>query len=191
MHLRYTTIANCASAAPAYPSTCPSVYVAAVYVYCLRKSSLPRTNVSWHQGTTGPSSSSTSTQRPLPDQISLIFYSYTHTYTMSALQTLPFLVQVDIVHHLPLADDLAYSQTCVAAHDTVYYVFSHREQLDFSSVLDVNNVIALDDHTVLKVLHAHVRATRITEFCLRAEFTLFDKLVTYFHTYWNVYQCAR
>ena len=179
----YEAIAHCASA-PAYPSTCLSVYIAAVYVYCLTD------RVHFH-GLTYPG---VKLQLDLPlrvlqhrdphrDQISLILYSY----TMSALQTLPFLVQVDIVRHLPLADALAYSQTCVGAHDAVYYVFSHREQLDFSSVLDANDVIALDDHTVLKVLHAHVRATRITEFCLRAEFTLFDDLVNYFHTYWNVF----
>ena len=106
---------------------------------------------------------------------------------MSALQTLPFLVHVDIVRHLPLADALAYSRTCVSAHDVVYYVFSHREELDFSSVLDANEVIALDDHTLLKVLHAHVKATFITEFCLRAGFALFDDLETYFQTYWTVF----
>ena len=104
---------------------------------------------------------------------------------MSALQTLPFLVQVEIVRHLPLADALAYSQTCVSAHDAVYYVFSHRVELDFFSVLDVNEVIALEDETVLKILHAHVRAERITAFCLRAEFGLLPNLENYFRTYWT------
>ena len=87
---------------------------------------------------------------------------------MSAIQTLPFLVQVEIVRHLALADALAYSQTCVSAHDAVYYVFSHRMELDFFSVLYAQDVIALDDQTVLKILHAHVRARSISGFCLRA-----------------------
>ena len=106
---------------------------------------------------------------------------------MSAIQTLPSLVHVDIVRHLPLADALAYSQTCVSAHDAVYYVFSHRIELDFFSVLDVTEVITLDDHTLLKVLHAHVRARFISGFCLRADFSSFTELEQYFNMYWSIF----
>ena len=54
-------------------------------------------------------------------------------------------------------------------------------------MLDANDVIALEDHTVLNVLHAHVRATRITDFCLRADFNLFADLEHYFSMYWTVF----
>ena len=51
--------------------------------------------------------------------------------------------------------------------------------MDFS-VLDAQDVIVLDDQTVLKVLHAHVRAKFISGFCLCAHFSLFDDLEKYF-----------
>ena len=105
---------------------------------------------------------------------------------MASFTSLPLLVQIEIARYLNLGEALAFSQTCTLAHDAVYYVFSHRDELDFSSVLDVNGSIALPDDVVLKVLHAHVRATSITSFCLAGTFSMFADLDTYFYTYWRV-----
>ena len=69
----------------------------------------------------------------------------------------------------------------IPAHNAVYYVFfSHRDELEFSSVLDANNTIALPDEDILAVLRAHVRASVISCFSLRANFTLFPALEHYF-----------
>ena len=35
------------------------------------------------------------------------------------------------IRYLPLRDALAYSQVCTVAFDAVYYVFAHRDELDF------------------------------------------------------------
>ena len=51
--------------------------------------------------------------------------------------------------------------------DAVYYVFAHREELDFSSLLDGNNIISLTDDAILSILHAHTRTSVISNFCLQ------------------------
>ena len=54
---------------------------------------------------------------------------------------LPFDLQVEIARYLPLKDALAYADAdadadvCTLAHDAVYYVFSHRKELNFTSLL--------------------------------------------------------
>ena len=73
------------------------------------------------------------------------------------------------------------------AHDLVYYVFSHRDNLNLSSLLDASDTIAPDDQSVLRILHAHIRATTIMGFCLRANFSLFTELEHYFSLYWNIF----
>lgn len=50
----------------------------------------------------------------------------------------------------------------------VLFVFSHRRQLDFGSVLGSNGQIMLPDDVILHVLHAHVRAEAITDFPLQS-----------------------
>ena len=50
---------------------------------------------------------------------------------------IPFDVQVETVRHLPLKDAQAYADVCTLAH-AVYYVFSHRKELNFNSFLDVS-----------------------------------------------------
>ena len=67
---------------------------------------------------------------------------------------LPLDIHIEIVRYLPLRDALAYSQVCTLTFDAVYYVFAHRDELDFSSVLDANNTIALKDNMILTILYA-------------------------------------
>ena len=98
---------------------------------------------------------------------------------------LPLNIHIEIVRYLPLRDALAYSQACTVAFDAVYYVFAHRDKLDFSSVLDANNTIALQDSMILAILHAHTRASVIIiNFCLPHTFTLFAELDQYLSLYW-------
>ena len=51
---------------------------------------------------------------------------------------LPFDIQIEIARYLPLIDALAYADAdadvCTTAHDAVYYVFSHRKELNFTSL---------------------------------------------------------
>ena len=106
---------------------------------------------------------------------------------MATLISLPILLQVEIARYLDLRDALSYSRTCTTAHDAVYHVFAHRHQLHFHSVFNGNGDIALPHHLLMKVLHAHVRATLITGFCLRSTFTMFDDLHAYFNLYWKMH----
>ena len=48
-------------------------------------------------------------------------------------------------------------QVCTVIHDVVYYVFAHRKELNFESVLDESRTIALYPEVVTKVLYAHTR----------------------------------
>ena len=61
------------------------------------------------------------------------------------LDYLPFEVHIEIARYLPLRDALAYTGVCTPAHDAVYYVFSHRKKLNFTSLLDDGGCIALPD----------------------------------------------
>ena len=62
---------------------------------------------------------------------------------------------------------------------------AHRQELDFATVLDANNAIALPDTSILYVLLAHTRASVINNFCLPSTFTLFDELENYMSLYWH------
>ena len=98
------------------------------------------------------------------------------------ITSLPFDV---IVRYLTLTDGLSYSQISTLTFDPVYYVFSHQNELDFSSVLDHHNTISLSDDIILHVLHAHTRATVISNFCLPAHFSKYDSLKNFFALYWQ------
>ena len=96
-----------------------------------------------------------------------------------------FNVQVEIARHLPLKDALAYADVCTLAHDAAYYLFSHRKELNFTSLLDDSESIALPDTMILYLLHAHVRADTIVSFALPCTFTMFAELNFYFSLYWR------
>ena len=71
-------------------------------------------------------------------------------------------------------------------HDAVYYVFSHRSELNFASLLDVKQCIALPDAEILTTLHAHVRTHSIVALSLPCTFNMFAELEAYFALYWRV-----
>ena len=83
-----------------------------------------------------------------------------------------------------IMDALAYMEVCTVTHDAVYYVFAHRQQLDFASVLDHQHTIALPSELLMTVLYAHTRVGSIVNFCLNPSFTLFDEFHRYFQLYW-------
>ena len=64
---------------------------------------------------------------------------------MALLQYVPFDIHVEIARYLPLKDTLAYANISTLTHDAVYYVFSHRKELNFTSLLDDSGCIALPD----------------------------------------------
>ena len=64
---------------------------------------------------------------------------------MASLLSLPFDVHLSIIRYLDLKDCLSYSQVSITCHDAVYYVFSHRAELDFSSVLTDDQYVSLSD----------------------------------------------
>ena len=80
---------------------------------------------------------------------------------------LPFDVQVDIVKLLSLKDAIAYSETTPVTKEAVEYVFAHRKQLDFGSVLGPTGQIMLPDNKILEIMHAHIRAEVITDFSVQ------------------------
>ena len=104
---------------------------------------------------------------------------------MATLSSLPFNVHVLIVRNLNLKDALSYSQILPLSHDAVYYVFSHRKELDFSSTLSDGGIISLADHTLLQTLHAHTRATQIRYFSVSANFRALHHLKFYLDLYWT------
>lgn len=63
------------------------------------------------------------------------------------------------------------------------YVQLHLMQSTMSS----NYTIALPDTIILAILHAHTRASVITNFCLPHTFTLFTDLDQYLSLYWRKY----
>ena len=87
---------------------------------------------------------------------------------------------------LNLRQCLIYSQVSTVTFDAVYYVFSHRKQLDFGSVLGADKGIILPDTLLLKVLHAHTRAEVITDFCVSRQFDSFAELEWYLENYWHL-----
>ena len=104
-------------------------------------------------------------------------------YTMSSLLSLPIEIQLLIVRKLPLRDCIAYAQVSSTCHDLVYYVFSHRLELDFSSVV-TNGHLIISSEQFLDILHAHTRATIIRNFCLPHQFNDYAQLARYFNLYW-------
>ena len=97
---------------------------------------------------------------------------------------LPFDVHVYIVKLLNLNEALIYAQLTPEANAAVQYVFAHRKQLDFDSVLGPNGQIMLSDSPLIQVLHAHVRVETITDFSLQPSFTSFTALREYMETHW-------
>jgi hypothetical protein len=105
---------------------------------------------------------------------------------MAGLQTLPLDIHIMITKLLNLRECLIYSQLSRVTFDAVYYVFSHRKQLDFGSVLGADKSIVLPDSLLLKVLHAHTRAEVITGFCVSRQFDSFTDLEGYMEKYWHI-----
>ena len=91
---------------------------------------------------------------------------------------------------LNLRQCLIYSQVSTVTFDMVYYVFSHRKQLDFGLVLGADKGIILPDSLLLKVFHAHTRAEVITDFCVSRQFDSFAKLEWYLEKYWQLMDTA-
>ena len=104
---------------------------------------------------------------------------------MAALLSIPFEVHVSIVRKLSLKDCISYMQVCTVAHDVVCYVFAHRKELDFESVLDESGTIALRPEVLMRVLYAHTRAVSIMNFCFNPTFTLLNEFFRYFSMYWS------
>ena len=104
---------------------------------------------------------------------------------MANLLSIPFEMHVLIVRKLSLKDCLAYMKVCTVSHDVVYYVFAHRKELDFESVLDESGTIALSSDMLMKVLYAHTRAVSIMNFCFNPTFTMLDEFKRYFSLYWS------
>ena len=104
---------------------------------------------------------------------------------MAALLSIPFEVHVSIVRKLSLKDCISYMQVCTVTYDVVCYVFAHRKELDFQSVLDESGTIALRPEVLMRVLYAHTRAVSIMNFCFNPTFTLLNEFFRYFSIYWS------
>ena len=98
--------------------------------------------------------------------------------------SLPFDVHVYIVKLLNLNEALTYAKITPEANSAVQYVFAHRKQLDFGSVLGPNGQILLSDEDLIQVLHAHIRVETITDFSLQPSFTAFTALREYMESHW-------
>lgn len=96
---------------------------------------------------------------------------------MTGLLSIPFDVHVSIVRALSLKDCVSYMHVCTVSHDVVYYVFAHRKELDFESVLDESRTIALSPEVLMKVFYAHTRAVSIMNFCLNPRFTMLKEYI--------------
>ena len=97
---------------------------------------------------------------------------------------LPFEVHVAIVKLLRLNEALVYAQLTPLTKSAVDYVFAHRKQLDFGSVLGPNGQIGLPDPTIMRILYAHVRAELITDFSVQPTFSAFAALQEYMRSRW-------
>ena len=97
---------------------------------------------------------------------------------------LPFEVHVAIVKLLRLNEALVYAQLTLVTKNAVEYVFAHRKQLDFGSVLGPNGQIRLPDATIMRVLHAHIRAEIITDFSVQPTFSAFAAFQEYMRSRW-------
>lgn len=97
---------------------------------------------------------------------------------------LPFEVHVAIVKLLYLNEALVYSELTPVTKCAVEYVFAHRKQLDFGSVLGPNGQIGLPDPTIMRILYAHVRAEVITDFSVQPTFSSFTALEQFMRSRW-------
>lgn len=108
---------------------------------------------------------------------------------MADFLSLPFCIHVLICRNLNLCDCLNYSQISPTCHDAVYYIFSHRTQLDLSSAISFSPyhypLMTLSTDLFLTVLRAHTRATQIRNFLIPIDFTAFTDLADYFNLYWT------
>ena len=105
---------------------------------------------------------------------------------MANLLSLPFDVKLLIVRFLNLNDSLSFAQVSTECHDIVYYIFSHRAELDFASVITDGHYVSLSDALFLEVLHAHTRVTCIRNFCIPRSFAAFTDLSRYLDFYWSL-----
>ena len=96
---------------------------------------------------------------------------------------LSFDVHVAILKLLNLRDALAYAQIAPLTREAVQYVFCHRVQLDFGSVLGPSGQIMLPDDAIMEVPHAQVRAEVITDFSVQSTFTAFTALEQYMQSH--------
>ena len=71
---------------------------------------------------------------------------------MALLQCIPLDVHIEIARYLPTKDAIAYANINQLTHDAVFYVFSHRRELNFASLLDDKKCIALPDVEILCML---------------------------------------
>ena len=103
---------------------------------------------------------------------------------MNHFLSLPFDVHLHIARNLSLKDSLTYSSLAPICHDAVYYIFAHRLQLDFSTLI-INNTLSLSTDDFLKILHAHTRTRTIRNFCVPNNFTAYTALSLYLQLYWE------
>ena len=99
------------------------------------------------------------------------------------MDCLPFDIPIKIAKYFNLRDSYSFSKSFVRAHDAVYFVYSHRQVLDFLSVLTVDKVIGISDEEILQLLHAHTRVVCITNLALPPSFSMFPDLEAYMRTY--------
>ena len=107
---------------------------------------------------------------------------------MADFLSLPFCIHVLICRNLNLYDCINYSQISPTCHDAVYYVFSHRLQLDLTSTISFNTyhypILTMSTDLFITVLRAHTRATQIRNFLIPSDFTAFTDLADYLNLYW-------
>lgn len=106
---------------------------------------------------------------------------------MANLLSLPFDIHILIVRNLDLQTSLGYAQVAPVCHDAVYYVFAHRAELDFSSLLVDNHYLyPMPNSLFMNILYSHTRATTFRNFCIPTSFTAFNELSDYFNLYWSL-----
>ena len=105
--------------------------------------------------------------------------------TSNYLLSLPFDLHVVIARNLTLQECLTYSSLSLVCHDAVYYIFAHRIELDFGSLIIANGRLTVSSEDFLKILHAHSRAETIRNFCIPDNFSAYTKLSLFFQLYWE------
>ena len=106
---------------------------------------------------------------------------------MANMLSLPIDVHILIVRNLDLKTCLVYAQVAPVCHDVVYYIFAHRAELDFSSLLANDHYLhPMPDSFFLNILYSHTRATTLRNFCVPTSFTAFAELSDYLNLYWSL-----